>query len=736
MEIQDIIMKKAFITSLFVALLFLLPVVLAHEETSHTQIGSRVSLSLSDENPLAGENVVLDFYVSENNVPVTDIQIDHEVIMHIVGVRDDLNNFFHIHPLQEASGHFVVNYTFPEDGKYTLWSEFVRNSEHEVHAFDVNVGVADSRILQTDFATEKTFSGYNVVLRKGIETLVSGSEMTLGFDIDDASTGDPVPLGMHLGETMHAFAISTDLKNFIHLHGGEHDEMHPSATGHFVTGRHAEEGVLISNPQQGHEILYVTFQEAGTYKLFVEFIPATSSSTKPVIAEFYLNVAQGAGANLFILFYTPLFILTIIATILIANYSKTGRITFFLKKVATSATPMQTETATTEVSEGEKKVKKILLIIGFLLFSVFIIGMVWLAVSYDPNISTTDFGFWAIVAYTSGLSMIFLPCTLPLAFVIVPLSMGQKPKKGFLMAVMFGLGLIITITSYGVIMASIGQIIGVDKATLYMWLIAGTIAFFLGLAYLKLIPLKIPGYSGAMPSFFQKGGDYLKAFFMGLFLGNAGAGCPNPAFYVLLAQIVSYANISAGASLGFIHGIGRAIPLLFLSIAGIIGINATVAIVKHKEKVEKGIGFALASIGIFILMLGIYGKAWWENSMVHKVWSELLSLINPQFGEAAAGAGTGPLVPFYVLIVGTGLVFLWYYLDRRYFSVSETVEGVAMSATTKIPKKSMEEKMMEELKKLEEREAKLEELSEREIKELEEIKSELKKKSTRGRRKK
>ncbi|MBI4561403.1 MAG: hypothetical protein HY724_05110 [Candidatus Rokubacteria bacterium] len=53
---------------------------------------------------------------------------------------------------------------------------------------------------------------------------------------------------------------------------------------------------------------------------------------------------------------------------------------------------------------------------------------------------------------------------------------------------------------------------------------------------------------------------------MGLLLGNAGIGCPNPAFYVLLSGIAGSGNPATGVTYGLIHGIGRATPLLALSI--------------------------------------------------------------------------------------------------------------------------------------------------------------------------
>ena len=74
---------------------------------------------------------------------------------------------------------------------------------------------------------------------------------------------------------------------------------------------------------------------------------------------------------------------------------------------------------------------------------------------------------------------------------------------------------------------------------------------------------------------------------MGLFLGNAGVGCPNPAFYVLLTYIASVGSVVTGGWLAFIHGVGRATPLIFLAILGLVGVNALGWIKNKKSKIDK-----------------------------------------------------------------------------------------------------------------------------------------------------
>ena len=131
---------------------------------------------------------------------------------------------------------------------------------------------------------------------------------------------------------------------------------------------------------------------------------------------------------------------------------------------------------------GSQKFKIFLISLIFILFAIFLVGLFWLSGNPAQSVGYT-------LAFTAGLSMIVLPCTLPLAFVIVPLSMGQKYKKGLLMALFFGLGLAITLTIYGVVVALAGQIFSVKSIALYMYIAAGAFAFTFGLSELGLLKI-------------------------------------------------------------------------------------------------------------------------------------------------------------------------------------------------------------------------------------------------------
>ncbi len=358
----------------------------------------------------------------------------------------------------------------------------------------------------------------------------------------------------------------------------------------------------------------------------------------------------------------------------------------------------------------DSRSKKFLIVFLFGILAIIVFGLVWFFVGSGGH-SPVGLG-WYLFGFAAGLSMIVLPCTLPLAFVIVPLSMGKGPAKGFFIAIAFGLGVAITLSLYGVLAAVIGKVaigsLGAPLEVVKNWLyfIAGAFAYLFALGELGLVKYRMPSYSGAFPAFIQKQQDVLKALLLGLFLGNIGVGCPHPATPVILTRIAVSGDVFYGWLLFFVHAIGRVLPLIFLAILGIIGVNALQGLLKHKEKIERATGWGMIFVASFILVLGLFSHDWWVLSGQHTLLEEItqeerfLSIISQRLGVAAPHThGPEELVGHtglfglplslgtWVLLFLWILPFWWFYNKKK----KETL------ATAEIPEKDMKKKTLSHL---------------------------------------
>lgn len=330
-----------------------------------------------------------------------------------------------------------------------------------------------------------------------------------------------------------------------------------------------------------------------------------------------------------------------------------------------------------ESTPGVFGMQRILIAASAGLAAMIIFGLWWLFFVAPAN-PAGGLG-WYLFAFATGLTMIVLPCTLPLAFVIVPLSMGKGLVRGVSIALSFGAGVALMLSIYGILAALIGgAAIGQLGAPLevvknWVYFIAGIFALLFALGEIGLIKVRMPSYTGAAPAFIQKRGDYIKAFLLGMFLGNVGVGCPHPATPLLLIEIATSGNVVYGWTLFLTHAIGRILPLILLAVLAISGVNGLNWLVTKKDKIERATGWAMVFVAGFILTLGLFSHAWWVSSGIHtmleKVTQEhaFLGALNTKLAseDVAHSHGTAELVGqtgLFGLPLDLGnyvLVFLW-----------------------------------------------------------------------------
>jgi len=338
--------------------------------------------------------------------------------------------------------------------------------------------------------------------------------------------------------------------------------------------------------------------------------------------------------------------------------------------------------------DPNSKLKTILAVAAISLFAIIVVGSLWFLL-WSPA-SPVGVG-WYLFSFTAGLTMIVLPCTLPLAFVVVPLSMGKGMAKGLGIALSFGIGVALMLSMYGVLAAIIGEVaIGTLGAPLevvknWLYFIAGVLAYLFALGEIGLVKFRMPTYSGAAPAFIQRQSDLIKPFFLGLFLGNIGVGCPHPATPVILTRIAASGDVFYGWLLFFTHAAGRILPLLLLAFLAVLGVNALQWLVARKDKIERATGWGMIFVAAFILVLGLFTHDWWVNSGQHTLLEDItqeerfLGIITNRLGVEAPHRhgleeGTGLLgAPLdwgnWVLVALWITPMWWYYVKKKRESI-------------------------------------------------------------------
>jgi hypothetical protein len=220
----------------------------------------------------AGEPVDLRFFVSEKRSgrPLEKLQVQHEKFMHVIGVREDLNEFFHIHPRNEGPGLWVASHTFAKGGKYKIWADIaVRGAVFSLAEPLLLVsGEQGAASKPATFADSVTVSGFEVSLAH-TEPLIAPGTNEFVFTLRDRA-GAVIDTEDFLGAPMHMVVLKEDLSDYRHAHP------EPRAPG--------------ASDIRFRQIL----DQPGKYKVFAQFRPLGSHLPREeaMMVEFYLNVVS------------------------------------------------------------------------------------------------------------------------------------------------------------------------------------------------------------------------------------------------------------------------------------------------------------------------------------------------------------------------------------------------------------------------------------------------------------
>lgn len=196
--------------------------------------------------------------VDDEGNTVKDFALVHDMLLHLIVVRKDLNSFQHLHPEIEAStGQFTLSdLTFPSSGPYRIFADFTpSNAQMGADGMPLgvtiseDVTVAGTYTAQAIGATErtKTFDGYEVTLTTSPESASTGMTM-MSYTIK--KDGKPITnLESYLAALGHSVVLKENTLDYIHAHAVQE----PTAR------------------QTGTIDFHVEFPLGGNYKTFTQF---------------------------------------------------------------------------------------------------------------------------------------------------------------------------------------------------------------------------------------------------------------------------------------------------------------------------------------------------------------------------------------------------------------------------------------------------------------------------------
>jgi hypothetical protein len=219
---------------------------------------------------------------SASGKPINNFQIQHEKLMHLILVSSDLKSFQHVHPTYLGKGKFQITATFPADGQYTAFMDYVpKGSTQRVDVATLKVGkaIVSENLPSADPSLSKTFGDLNIALLIDPKTIRSEQTTSVSFQIKDA-TGKPIEdLQPYLGAMGHLVIIKASpvltAASYLHAHpkGHEHSsgmEMGGMEMGGMNMGeKSGMGGMKMEIP--GQVTFEAHFPEPGTYRLWGQF---------------------------------------------------------------------------------------------------------------------------------------------------------------------------------------------------------------------------------------------------------------------------------------------------------------------------------------------------------------------------------------------------------------------------------------------------------------------------------
>jgi len=209
------------------------------------------TLSLTNPIVAVGATVPLTFTITgPDNRPVTEYQVTHDKLLHLIAIRRDTTNFQHVHPVLAGDGTWSVPLDLRAAGEWRIFADFAPTGHDGSMTLGVDLavtGMYEPQPLPPVMPIAEV-DGYTVSLDG---SLMPGAPAMLTFSVhkDDQPVTDLQP---YLAAYGHLVALRVGDLAYLHVH----------PDGEPGDGR----------TEPGPEIIFhATAPSPGTYRLFLDF---------------------------------------------------------------------------------------------------------------------------------------------------------------------------------------------------------------------------------------------------------------------------------------------------------------------------------------------------------------------------------------------------------------------------------------------------------------------------------
>jgi cytochrome c-type biogenesis protein len=222
------------------------------------------------------------------------------------------------------------------------------------------------------------------------------------------------------------------------------------------------------------------------------------------------------------------------------------------------------------------------------------------------NLMLESAWFSPLLALLAGVITAFTPCCLSSVPLIIGYvgGTGQRDiKKSFKLSLTFSVGMVITSTILGVIVALLGTMVQMQYSGGWWYVVLGALMLLMALQVWEVITI-IPS-TFLLSKSTKKG--HVGALIAGVLAGVFSSPCSTPILVALLTIVAQQGKIGWGAFLLFLYSVGHSVLFLFAGTftGAMRNMMANKKYSVLSEVVKYVSGFAIMVLGLYMLYMGL-----------------------------------------------------------------------------------------------------------------------------------